>query len=151
MGTKVKSVQLGISDHSSSSANKKLRYFKPGLGSIMSREADGMMLIKRRVEILQKCAKTEGSQTGNNDVHDATSNFHLHSFTVRQQSSIVLSIENAVGWRKVRIWFQPARKSGITSCLAKFSSQQSTSQGWLIWEWIGNLEIWRIQVNGNCA
>ena len=54
VGTKVKSVQLGISDHYSSSANKKLKYFKPGLGSIMSREADGMTLIKRRVEILQK-------------------------------------------------------------------------------------------------
>ena len=45
--TQLKSVQWEMSDHSSSSANNKLRCFKPGLGSIVSRETDGEALVKR--------------------------------------------------------------------------------------------------------
>ena len=50
-------------------------------------------LVKGIEEIPHKCARNESSQIGNY-VYDATSKWDLHSFTVRQHSVIVLSIES---------------------------------------------------------
>ena len=83
-----------MSGYSSSSANNNLRCFKPGLGRIVSKEQTvgegGGQWSKENVP--DKCV-TKGGQIDNNDVHDVTSEWDLHSFTVKQHSGIVLSTE----------------------------------------------------------
>ena len=53
-----------------------------------------VVLVKGRENVPHKFARTADSQIGNNDHHDATLKWNLHTFTVRQYSSIVLFIKN---------------------------------------------------------
>lgn len=61
-----------MSHHFSSSANNKLRCFKSELGSIVSKETDGEHWSKEERKFhINVLDRTEGSQIGINDVHDA--------------------------------------------------------------------------------
>ena len=84
-------------------------------------------LVKGREEIPHECARTGGSQIGNNDVHDATLKWDFHSFTVRQRNQQLsyVSKKRGLEGEKSKTLFQ----SEITSCLAKLPLQQNTSQG----------------------